>query len=223
VAAVLLVAGASGLGALTLDDPGNAARHLGLFAVDAGGILMAVALGVVLTARELDGGPAAIVLTRPVARWQLLAGRWLGVVAVTTAGVAALGVAAALAIVLRGGHVGTALGTDLWLAIVQAALVAAIALPCATAARPLPAGVFALALAVIGRQVPVLRLVGRRAGGAGGRLVDALAAVLPNLQLYGPGAGRGGRYLVAVTAYGLGYAALMVLLAAAAVRRRDFV
>jgi ABC-type transport system involved in multi-copper enzyme maturation permease subunit len=222
VAGLILVGGAA-LGALTLDDPALAVRHVGLAGVDAGGIAAALVLGVGLTARELEGGGAAIVLTRPVTRRQLVIGRWLGIQAVSALAVVVLSLVVLASLGSRRGPIDGALACQIWLDLVQALVVASLAVLAATLARPVPAGAFAIALTVIGRGLPGLRMLAHRAGGVGGRGVEIASLLLPNLYLYAPAEPPSGPYVFAATAYGIGYAALVVLVAAGAVRRRDFV
>jgi len=225
VAAVagLILVGAAALGALTLDDPGLAVRHVGLAGIDAGGIAAGLVLGVGLTARELEGGGAAIALTRPVTRRQLIVGRWLGIEIVCTLAVAALSLVVLLSLATRRAPIDLALASYIWLDLVQALVVASVAVLAATLARPVPAGAFAIALTVIGRGLPELRTLAHQAGGVSGRAVEIVSLVLPNLYLYAPANSPSGPYVFAATTYGIGYAALAVLLAAGAVRRRDFV
>lgn len=227
--AALIVVSSAALGALTLDDPALVARHVGLAGVDFGGIGLAVALGVGLTARELEGGTAAMVLTRPVSRRQLVVGRWLGIAIASALGVAALVAALLLALArapepqLPAGGLAAALAAQAWLYLVQALVVASVALLTAVWLRPLPAGACALGLAVIGRGLPALRLIGQRAGGVPGRALELISVLLPNLYLYDPASPPSGAYVAAATVYGVGYAGLAVVVAAAAVGRRDFV
>ena len=220
--AAVLAAAALGLGALAADDPARVARDVSVAALDLGGVALAIALAVALVARELDGGSADAVLSRGVSRAQLILARWLGVEIALAASLAALALVVVLLLGAQGVRPDAELARRIWLAVIGATVIGALATLLATLARPLPAAVYSAALFAIGRSVPELRLLAhRRVSGTAAATLDLLARLLPNLQLFaGPDAPAS--YVIWATIYGAAYTVAAVALAAIVIRGRDF-
>jgi ABC-type transport system involved in multi-copper enzyme maturation permease subunit len=217
-----LAAAALGLGALVVDDPARVTRDVGVAALDLGGAALAIVLAVALVARELHGGSADPVLTRGISRPQLILARWLGVEITLGASLAVLALVVVLLLAAQGVRPDADLARRIWLAVIGASVIAALATLLAALVRPLPAAAYSAALFAIGRSVPELRLLARQRGsGAAASALDLLARLLPNLQLFA-GPATPASSVVWSTVYGVAYAAAAVALAAFVVRRRDF-
>ncbi|HJZ85794.1 MAG TPA: hypothetical protein VKN99_11520, partial [Polyangia bacterium] len=120
------------------------------------------------------------------------------------------------------------------LLFVEVLVVTAVALLFSSFSTPFLSAFFTLGVFVLGRSTPDIRQVAGRMGAAK-PLLRALAAVLPDLHMfYVSGSPVGGEpvsvhgdfvdwsYVAVASGYGLGYAAILLLLAALIFRRRDF-
>jgi ABC-type transport system involved in multi-copper enzyme maturation permease subunit len=227
--AVLVVAVAALFGSVSIGEPMKFVKDFSLMSVSLFGVAIAVMLGVGMLHKELGRRTIYNVLSKPVARWEFILGKFLGLVA-TLALVVALMTAALLGIVAAfEGRVdwGLALGTGM--TVLELAILVAVALFVSTVVvTPTVAGLVTAAAFVAGRcagyleffvgsdQPPVLRAAGR-----------ALYWLLPHLHrlnvadrvAYGdpvPAA-----YVATVAAYACAYAAVLLLLATATFSRRE--
>jgi ABC-type transport system involved in multi-copper enzyme maturation permease subunit len=235
---IALIISALALGELSVNEEQRMIRDVGLFGIDVGSVLIAIFVGVNLLYKELALKTVYTILAKPIARWEFVLGKWLGVMATLVAQIAVMGATLAAILAIEGGRdaLDAALPKALWLYLMNVIVVTAIATLFSAFTSPFLSGLFSLSVFVVGRQVPDLRQIAARLGGGGGRLLDAISAVLPNLHLFNPsgtivGSERvsihaqfvGLAYLGSVTAYALGYSALVLGLAMLIFRRRDFI
>ena len=80
-----LLVGTKLLGLLTVGDEGKVIKDLGLAGIQFFSMLIAVMMSVLLISREVDSRMVFNILAKPVARWQFLLGKYLGLMA-TVAG-----------------------------------------------------------------------------------------------------------------------------------------
>jgi ABC-type transport system involved in multi-copper enzyme maturation permease subunit len=218
-------------------------RDIGLFGVDLFSVLIAVFVGVNLLYKELDLKTVYTILPKPIARWQFVLGKWLGMLITLGIQIVVMGVVLALTLLAQGGRPDGALTSSLWLLFVNVTIVTSVALLFSSFSSPFLSGFFSLGVFVVGRSVPDLRQIAARAGGGASRVVEVVAAVLPNLHLFNPsgfalgpsgvalgadaaalsGSLVGAGYLTWTTLYGLGYSVLVLALSMIIFARRDFV
>lgn len=248
--ALALIVSALALGELSVHEERRMVRDVGLSGIDVFSVLIAIFVGVNLLYKELALKTVYTILPKSIARWEFVLGKWLGVMATLVVQIAVMGAVLALTLLAQGGGSGgeggdgtmvraaldSALPKALWLFLMNVAIVTSVAMFFSAFSSPFLSGLFSLGVFVVGRQVPDLRQVAARIGGGLGMALDALAAVLPNLHLFVPsgtivgsqhvsvhGQFVGAGYLGSVTAYALGYSALVLGLAMLIFRRRDFV
>lgn len=238
VFAVALILSALALAELSGHEERRMIRDVGLFGVDVFSVLIAIFVGVNLLYKELALNTVYTILSKPIGRWELILGKWLGIMATLAVEVGVMGavLAATLWVSQGADALDAALPKALWLLLMNVTIVTAVALLFSAFSGPFLSGLFSWGVFLVGRSIPALRALGARVGGGAGRLLAALAAVLPNLQLFYPsgtivgaapvsvhGAFVGAAYLGWTTAYALGYTALVLGLAMLIFRRRDFV
>ena len=236
--AVALILSTLALGALSVNEDRRMIRDVGLFGIDIFSVLIAIFVGVNLLYKELALKTVYTILPKPIARWEFVLGKWLGVMATLVAQIIVMGAVLALTLFADGGGdaLDTALPKALWLLLMNVTVVTSVATLFSAFTSPFLSGLFSLGVFVVGRQVPDLRQLAERAGGTAGRLLAAAASVLPNLHLFTPsgtivggaqvsvhGQFVGVAYLGSVTAYAFGYSAFVLGLAMLIFRRRDFV
>jgi ABC-type transport system involved in multi-copper enzyme maturation permease subunit len=237
--ALALILSALAIGELSVHEEERTIRDVGLFGVDLFSVLIAVFVGVNLLYKELSLKTVYTILPKPIARWEFVLGKWLGVMATLVAQIIVMGAVLAVTLLVAAGPdaVDVTLAKALWLLLVNVMIVTSVAMLFSSFSSPFLSGLFALGVFVMGRSVPDLRQIAERAGGPIGTLVRGLALALPNLHLYYPsgaiigaravsvhGSGFvGAAYLGWTTAYGVGYSAVVLGLAMLIFRRRDFV
>jgi ABC-type transport system involved in multi-copper enzyme maturation permease subunit len=235
--AVLLILSALAVGSLSLHEEIRMTRDMGLFGIDVFGVLIAVFVGVNLLYKELDLKTVYTILPKPIHRWEFVLGKWLGMLLTLGVQVTVMGGVLAGTLAAQGAGLDGATLKALWLLYVNVIVVTSIAVFFSAFSSPFLSGFFALGCFIVGRSVPDIKALGAQMGDGGGRLLlDGAAVVLPNLHLFYPsgtiigsetvsvhGSFVGADYMMWTTLYGLGYSAVVLVLAMLVFRKRDFV
>jgi ABC-type transport system involved in multi-copper enzyme maturation permease subunit len=96
--ALLMVAVSVAIGQITAGEDVKIIKDLGLTTIELAGLLMTVFIGVGLVSREIDRRSIFALLAKPVARWEFVLGKYVGLVLTIVVNVAAM--TAALYLVL---------------------------------------------------------------------------------------------------------------------------
>jgi Cu-processing system permease protein len=231
VFAVVLTAGSLGISLLTLGDQTRIIADVGTGSAQIFGTLIAVFVGVALVSRELDRRTSYALLARPVSRAEFVVGKYLGLLATLAVNVGVMGAATAVVLLVHRGDLSGLRGALIAAHVVmlaQLAICGAFAVLFACYSTATLATIFTLSIVAAGHVFGEVRGFWLRAPEAGMKgLVRVLDVVLPNLALldlkaavtYGDAVS-----LVSVVgrvAYGLGYAGVVVALAAVVFSRKD--
>jgi Cu-processing system permease protein len=225
------------LGELSLHEEERVVIDVGLAGISLFTVIAATIAGVNLLYKELDRKTLFTVLSKPIARWQFLVGKFAGLAVTILLALSLMGVVLVLILLGKGMVVPTALPHFLALISVEAVVVTAIAVFFSSFATPFMSGIFTFGIFVIGRNGDVLaELANRKAGGFAGSILGFLVDITPNLYLFYPsGEMFEDRYRSIHTsfvpleyvgysaAYGLAYAACLIVLAVLIFRRKDVV
>jgi ABC-type transport system involved in multi-copper enzyme maturation permease subunit len=214
---------------ITIGDQAKVVRGVALGGISLMGAIIAIFLGVGLVWKEIEKKTIYTLASKPVARWRLLFGKYLGLWLTLAAEVSIL-------TVLYTGIVGSQQGLPsggVYLAI--AMLMLELTLLCAwstlfsTFAAPTTASAYSLCIYVIGHFTDDLLLFGQRAEDPTFKaLCLALYRALPNLELFNIRAEAVHGIVVPMgevawaAAYGLGYTAAVLAVAMMVFQRRDF-
>ena len=231
VFAVLLVVGSLTISQLTVGEQYRIIANIGTSATQVFGTLIAVFLGVGLVTREIDRRTCYPALARPVSRGAFAAGKYLGLVATLALNVVLMAAATAAMLASYRGSLGFLDGAYLAtfaLTAVQLAVCGAFAVLFSTFTTATLASIYTLSVVGAGwlfGEVRAFWLVARQVEMK--PLVRVLDVVLPNMSLldlketvtYGDAVTLGS--VLARAAYGAGYAAALVFLAAVIFTRRD--
>src|ERR1700709_1855284 len=90
--AILLIVSAMALGELSLNEEARMTRDLGLFGIDLFSVLIAIFVGVNLLYKGLDRKTVYAILPKPIARWQFVLGKWLGMLLTLAVQIAVMGI-----------------------------------------------------------------------------------------------------------------------------------
>jgi ABC-type transport system involved in multi-copper enzyme maturation permease subunit len=225
------VVGSLTISQLTLGEQFRIVANIGTSATQVFGTLIAVFLGVGLVSKEIDRRTCYPALARPISRAGFVAGKYLGLLATLLLNVALMAAATAAVLVYhRGdpGFLGFAFLATFALTLVQLAICAALAVLFSTFTTATLASICSLSVVGAGwlfGEVRSFWLTARQAEMK--EMIRVLDVLLPNMSLldvkeavtYGDPVTVGSA--LARGAYGAGYAAVMLLLAALIFSRRD--
>lgn len=231
IAFALLLTGAAVLvGQISIDIERLVVVNLGLTAVSLFGLVIAIFIGIGLVSKEIDKRTLYTVLSRPVRRWEFIAGKFFGLsgTLVVNTFFMAIGVFAALLYVSRPLH-----GADAWIVValyfivLQFILITALALFFSSFSSPLLAAVFTFSLFVIGTFAEDLRGFAAMTHGITRWLATAAAYVVPNFSALNVitrvahGEGVATNLIIYNTAYAFVYAIMVVAGATLIFERRS--
>jgi Cu-processing system permease protein len=217
------------LGQITFGYPERVVRSIGLGGVAIALDLVALLVAVSLVHEEIDRKTLFVVLTRPLARWQYVLGRYLGLLAALA--LVLLGFAAVffLTLGLVDGAPRPVDAAAFALMLVEAAVLAGFGLVLSTFSTPTLASGLGLGFWVASSTVDDLVRLTAKADEATRLLARALYHLLPALRRFN--LREAAVHDLAVTAadlagaagYGVLYATALVALAAAILSRREMV
>lgn len=240
--AILLMAASYLLGQLTAGQDVKIIKDLGLVATSIFGLFIAVFIGIGLVSKEVERRSIYSLLSKPIERYQLIVGKYVGLtltlaVNVSVMTVALYGVLAYMAWMAGPDAAATwdapaldpALLKAVGLTFVELAIVTAIALFFSTFSTPMLSAALTFGLFVAGRFSADLRNFNQvLESPAATTLATVLYWILPNLApfdvrtqvVHGQPVAAG--YLLLTTVYGVIYIAALVTAAIAVFARRDF-
>jgi ABC-type transport system involved in multi-copper enzyme maturation permease subunit len=231
IAFALLLTGAAVLvGQISIDIEHLVVINLGLTAVSLFGLVIAIFIGIGLVSKEIEKRTLYTVLSRPVRRWEFIAGKFFGLsgTLVVNTFLMAIGVFAALLYVshpLQGSDARVLLA--LYFIVLQFVIVIALALFFSSFSSPLLSAVFTFSLFVIGTFAEDLRGFATMAHGITRWLATATAYLIPNfsalnvISQVAHGESVGSQLVAYNTAYALAYALTVVAGATLIFERRS--
>ena len=216
IAFALLLSGAAiFVGQISIDIEKLVVINLGLTAVSLFGVVIAIFIGIGLVSKEIDKRTLYTVLSRPVRRWEFIAGKFFGLAGtlVVNSLCMALGVFAALLYVARHFAPSDAqILVAVYFIVLQFLIICALALLFSSFSSPLLSAVFAFSLFVIGSFAQDLRRFVAISHGATKWLAEVAAWMIPNfaalnvITSVAHGESVPGRLILYNTAYALTYA-----------------
>ena len=228
VFAILVIGLSRLLSLLTVGSEEKIIKDVGLSAISLFGVLTAVFVGVSLVFKEIERRTVYTLLANPVRRWQFVAGKFAGLLAVLALNVVLMFVALALVLAWRGESAWPLLPAIL-LILVELTVVTAFALLFSSLTNPVLAAVWTFAVYVAGHlawSLPLLEL--KLPAGPARVLCEVVYWLLPHLDdlsinaevvhalVLPPG------QIAVAAVYGLSYAAVVLALACLAFERKDF-
>ena len=225
------------MGQLSINEQSRVARDVSLAGISLFGSLTAIFLGVVLLYGEIQKRTLYAIVTKPIARWEFVVGKYVGMVVVLTVLVGLFSASMVGLLAMQGVGTSTAAFKAIVLAWCEVITVAAIAVFFSSFSSPFLSGIFALGLFVIGRVTPDLRSAAETADSPVIRTATRVALELvPDLHLFAI-SGRtvdgnavtvhgnfvSWSYVAEAGGHGLLWIAALLVLACAIFQRRDFV
>jgi len=214
------------LGSISLGEDMHVVRSLGLAGIYLFGLLVTVFLATSLVFKELEHKTVYFILSKPVSRWQIVVGKFLGLFASV-----ALSVVGMLAVYwgvvwYQGGGFDVGASVAVLYQLFELALIIALSVFFSTYARPLASVVYVVLFLYIGHSLGLLLLVAKDSP-----VVHTLATsvyyILPNLEKFNVrdmvlhGGMPSMETTVVVCVYTIVYVALLLVGASVLLGRRE--
>ena len=229
--AVLMVGVAAVFGAASIGDQTKYMKDFSLMSVSLFGVVIAIVLGVNLLQQELVKKTIFNILSKPVARWQFIVGKFLGLLGTLTlvVGVMSIGVVGSFRLLL--GHLDWGLVVASIATLLEIGIVIAVAIFFSSlVVTPALAGMFTAATFIAGRSASyLLYFLKEEHPPLVQSLAHALYWALPRLDRFTVadqvvyGLTPDPSYLAMLVAYSSAYAGILLLLSIAVFSRREFV
>jgi hypothetical protein len=173
------------LGEMSLHEEARVARDVGLGGVSLFGSLIAIVLGVSLLYGEIQKRTIHTIVSKPIARFEFVLGKYLGMAATLALLVVVFAIELFVILQLQDVAFDARLTKALVLAGFEVLVVAAIAILFSTFSTPFLAGIFTFGLFFVGRVTPEMRAA---AEGAKNEVIrdvcKAALQVVPDLHLF---------------------------------------
>lgn len=229
--AALVVGVAALFGSASIGNQLKFVKDFSLMAISLFGVTIATVLGAGMLHKELGRRTILNLLSKPVARWEFLAGKFLGLFATLVLVVAGMCAALVGVVALFEGRLDTGLVTASGMALLELLIIVAVALAVSTVCvTPTVVGLVTAAAFVAGRSAGYLEFFVQDQTPAGLRtLARGLWWVIPHLDwlnvsnqvVYGEPIGAG--QLGAAVLYATAYSGILFVLGVLAFSRREFV
>lgn len=214
---------------ISIGDAQKVVRGVALGGIGVVGAAISIFLGVGLVWKEIERKTIYTLASKPIPRWQLLLGKYLGLWLTLAAEIGALTLLYTLIVGSQQGLPDAQVYVALSLLMVELTLVCAWATLFSTFAAPTTASAYAVCVWLIGHFADDLRLFGEKAESEAFRTVAlVLYRVLPNLSTFNiraeavHGVAVPTTEVLGAVGYGVGYTAAVLAIAMWVFERRDF-
>jgi ABC-type transport system involved in multi-copper enzyme maturation permease subunit len=239
---VALIASALALGQVSLHEEARVSRDVGLAGIALFGAIIGIFIGVNLVYKEIDKKTVFALVPKPIDRWELILGKYIGIVLTLAVLVAIMSAMLFTVLALQNLVAGATndvapVVRAIALLFGQQLVIVAVAVLFSSFTTPILSGLFTLGIVLVGLSTPELReLIARVASAPARALLSALLRLFPDLHLFYVSGGLvdGQRvsvhgayvdwsYVAVASGYGLAYTACALALAMLIFSRRDFV
>ncbi len=181
--AVILILFSIVLGKLTIGDPMKIIKDFGLGAISIGGTLIAIFVGIGMVYKEMEKRTIYIILSKPLARWQFLMGKYLGLSLTILVEVAVMTILLFALCFVYEKTVPWPLLTAIVPIYIEILVILAFAVFFSAFSSPFLSGMFTMAVFIIGHFTQDLRLLAKSSEDRVFKiLADGAYYLLPNLE-----------------------------------------
>lgn len=171
------------LAGLHIGDEARIYRDVGLSTIAFFGVLIAIFVGIGLVYREISQRTIYTILAKPVRRWEFIAGKYFGLLTLLALEVGLMTACFLGLLLFKGGQVDIELLWGIGFIFAELALVTAVAMFFTSFTTPYLAGMFTVALWIMGHLLGDLRAFGSKSEMAAVKAItEALYWSLPNLD-----------------------------------------
>jgi len=214
---------------LTIGDGEKVVRSIAQGAIRLFSSGIALFLGVGLVFKELERKTIYTIASKPIPRWLFLLGKYAGLMGVLAVELLLLGALYVLVISLQQEFPPASVFVSWFMLYLELGLLTAWALLFSSYSSPTTATFFSLSVYVIGHLADDIALFGESATSESVQtLSEILYWVLPNFELFNAsemavhGMAIPSAHLLGALAYGIGYSAVVLAIAARVLSTRDF-
>ncbi len=182
---LLLVATAPLFGQISIGLERLILINVGLSAMSLFGIVIAIFVGIGLVSKEIDKKTLYTILSRPVRRWEFIAGKYLGLVMTLAVNATFMTAGFYLTLLVTAHQLTRAdagLLAAIYFIILQFFIITALTLLFSSFSTPIFSAIFSFALFVIGTFAEDLRNFAAMSDGAGKWLVTGVVYLVPNFS-----------------------------------------
>ena len=229
VSGLVLLLATQILSPLAMGEGGRLAVDLGLSGITLLGTLVTLLVGTSLVAKEIERRTIYSLLSRPIARSHYLIGKWIGMTAALWVVTGGLGLSLWALLAARGLSPNPlSLLQSVYLAGLELALVAALAVLFSALSTPVLSALYTLGACLVGHWSDDLRLYAAKLPGTLATTLQVASNLVPNLPIFNMRTLAANAetttllHLGLATAYATAYCACVLSLAAAAFESRDF-
>ena len=226
--ALLMIGSSILLSRITLGDYHRLILDLGLASINLFGVLIAIFVGIGLVSKEVDRKTIYTIVSKPIPRYEFLLGKYCGLVITLFANTVVMVVGLLIVLQVMDVPITSLVFKSLALIFLELMVITAVAVLFSTFTSATLSAIFTLAVYVIGHLSGDLKEFAKKMDEVSEMLVNAIYYTLPNLERFNL-KGHVIHHLdfgladMALTlAYGLTYAAFLLLLASVIFQRRDF-
>lgn len=226
--ALLMIGSSLLLMRLTLGEFHRLLLDIGLGSVNIFSVLIAIFVGIGLVSKEIDKKTIYTIVSKPVARFEFLLGKFFGLTITLLVNMLIMTAGLLVVLMAQSVPIEAVLFQAIGLILLECMVVTAVALLCSTFTSATLSAIFTLAIYVIGHLTADLKTFGQKMDGLGRSVLEGMYYLLPNLERFNL---KGNvthhidvplNELVLIVAYGMAYAAFLLLLASVIFQRRDF-
>jgi Cu-processing system permease protein len=230
--AVIMIAASLLVGGISIGIEQIILVNLGLSAILVFGVLIAIFIGISLVSREIERKTLYNVLSKPVARWEFIVGKYLGLFFTLIVNTGIMTAGFYLTLFYQAPHferLDVASLEAVYFIVLELALVVGVALFFSCISSPALAALFTLCFFVIGNLLNDLRWYGLQSGSAAiKQLTSVLYYLFPNFRDFNiisevaHGMLVPGRLLISNSLYALLYAVVLVSASIMIFEEREF-
>lgn len=226
--ALLMIGSSLLLMRLTLGEFHRLLLDIGLGSVNIFSVLIAIFVGIGLVSKEIDKKTIYTIVSKPVARFEFLLGKFFGLTITLLVNMLIMTAGLLAVLMAQSVPIEAVLFKAIGLILLECMVVTAVALLCSTFTSATLSAIFTLAIYVIGHLTADLKTFGQKMDGLGRSVPEGMYYLLPNLERFNL---KGNvthhidvplNDLALIVAYGMAYAAFLLLLASVIFQRRDF-
>ncbi|MDQ1290250.1 MAG: hypothetical protein QG615_32 [Nitrospirota bacterium] len=228
VFALLMIGSSLLLMRLTLGEFHRLLLNVGLGSINIFGVLIAIFVGIGLVNKEIEKKTIYTIVSKPVARYQFLIGKYLGLTLTLFVNTVIMAGGLLLVLFAQSVPIESMLFKALGLIFMEFMVITAVALLCSTFTSATLSAIFTLATYVIGHLTADLKTFGEKMDEGMRAVVTGIYYILPNLERFNLKGNVihhievSGTDLLLIVVYGLTYVAFLLMSASLIFQRRDF-
>ncbi len=158
---------------------------IGLAFISFIGVMTAVMVGSTLVHKEVDKKAVYMVLTRPVSRFEYLAGKFFGIMAALLVMICVMSLIMSAVIIMGGGGISAGILTALYFSILEMAVMSSVVIFFSTFTTPVLTFFFAACVFAAGNLSGDLRVFADKFGSETmKKMTDFIFYILPNLKVF---------------------------------------